>query len=446
MSPLLISLIFAQVPASDGGLSRVTLVFGGDVIPHDPVKYVARARAKTGNEDNNGGWDHVFGPIRPVLERADFAIVNLETPVGWFKTPEKGEMTFNAQPPLIHALKRAGVDVAAFANNHCLDQHREGITSTREFLADAGLLSSGCDINEEAAWKPLVLEKDGMRIGLFVVTRWLNGFNNKLDATLPHVPIVPYDPKAARKDGLPVEPIVGDKKVDDFLELVKKYSAEVDALFVFIHWGAEYKHNPASDDRRLAKLMLDSGAFSVIGMHPHVLQPLEFLEPSAGGKRLVMFSLGNLVSNQDFDKPAGTKKDSLLLELELVKENGVVRLEKTHAVPVATENQLGVGLKRNVQAVLIDEELVAIDDRLTELGARADAAAKSERKELLDRRKLAWDRRARIVTFVPEGVIDPAPVAAAAPTFASDAGVRVATPTPTPPTLPTPTPAPAARP
>jgi poly-gamma-glutamate synthesis protein (capsule biosynthesis protein) len=331
-------------------------------------------------------------------------------------------MTFNAQPPLLHALKRAGVDVAAFANNHCLDQHREGIVSTREFLADAGLLSAGCDVDEASAWRPLVLEKDGLRLGLFVVTRWLNGFNNKLDASLPHVPIVPYDPAAARKDGLPVEPIVGDKKVADFLELVKARAAEVDALFVFIHWGAEYKHDPAKDDRKLAKAMLDAGAFAVIGMHPHVLQPLEFLEPSAGGKRLVMFSLGNLVSNQDFDRPGGTKKDSLLLELELVKEDGLVRLEKVHAVPVATENQLGVGLKRNVQAVLIDEELTAIDERLTELGARADAAAKAERKELLERRKLSWERRARIVTFVPEGAIDPAPVPALAPIFTADGG------------------------
>lgn len=426
MSPLLISLVLSQLSASDGGVPRVTLVFGGDVIPHDPVKYVARLRAKTGEEENNAGWDHVFGPIRPVLERADFAIVNLETPVGWFKVPEKGEMTFNAQPPLVYALKRAGVDVAAFANNHCLDQHREGITSTREFLADAGLLSAGCDVNEEAAWKPLVLEKNGLRIGLFVVTRWLNGFNNKLDPTQPHVPIVAYEPAAARKDGLPVEPIVGDKKVPAFLELVKQYASEVDALFVFIHWGAEYKHNPANDDRKLAKSMIDSGAFGVIGMHPHVLQPLEFLEPSAGGRRLVMFSLGNLVSNQDFDKPGGTKKDSLLLELALVKEDGVVRLENVHAVPVATENQLGAGVKRNVQPVLIDEELVAIDERLTELGARSDVPAKTERKELLDRRKLAWERRARIVSFVPEGVIDPAPVAAVAPAFSADGGIAFA--------------------
>ena len=141
--------------------------------------------------------------------------------------------------------------------------------------------------------------------------------------------------------------------------------------------------------------MLDAGAFAIIGMHPHVLQPLEYIDD-----KLVMFSLGNLVSNQDFDKPAGTKRDSLLLELELQKADGLVRLASVHAVPVGTANEQGPGLKRNVQAVLIDEELAAIDLRLSE------TISSTERKELLGRRKLASDRRARIASFLPPGVLD----------------------------------------
>jgi len=366
-------------------------------------------------------------PFGPSLERADYAIVNLETPVGWFKKPEVGEMLFNAQPPLVAALKRAGVDVAAFANNHCLDQHREGIISTRDFIADAGLLSTGCDLDQDRAWKPLVIEKDGLRVGLFAVTRWLNMGSNVLDPKQPHVPMVAYAPAAAVKDRLPVEPIVGDTTVEKFLELVKAYSAQVDALIVFIHWGAEYRHSPASDDRRLAKLLLDSGAFAIIGMHPHVLQPLELMKSTAGDERLVMFSLGNLISNQDFDKPAGTKKDSLFLELELHKVDGLVQLTTVHAVPVATANESGPGLQRNLQAVQIDEDLVGIDGRLTELGAQSDLIARSERKKLLERRKLAWDRRARIASFLPPDVLDPPPVSFEPPSFAADGGAAAPT-------------------
>ena len=157
-----------------------------------------------------------------------------------------------------------------------------------------------------------MVEKNGLRIGIFAVTRWLNGFNNKKDEKLPHVPAVPYK----------IEPIVGGHSVDEFLASIRERAAEVDVLIVSIHWGAEYKLVPAPEDRKLAQQMIDAGAFAVIGHHPHVLQPVEFLERSQGGKGLVVFSLGNLVSNQDFDKPDGTKRDGLLMELELVRETG----------------------------------------------------------------------------------------------------------------------------
>lgn len=404
MTSLFLAALLSQTPIAP---ARVTLVFGGDVIPHDPIKYVAAMHARTGDEANNDGWDHVLGPIGPVLQRADFAIVNLETPVGHFKKPETGEMVFNAKPALLGALKRVGVDVATFANNHCLDQHQEGITSTRAFLDEAGLLTAGAGANAEEAWKPLVLEKDGLRIGILAVTRWLNGFHNKKDEKLPHVPAVPYK----------IEPIVGGHSIDDFLATIRERSAEVDALIVFIHWGAEYKFAPAPEDRKLAQQMIDAGAFAVVGHHPHVLQPVEFMERSRGGRGLVVFSLGNLVSNQDFDKPAGAKRDGLLIELELVREtpDGAVRLESVHGVPLATANTLGKGKLRNVQATLLDEELTAIEERLVELAGRTDAATKKERKELEARRKIGLDRRARIATFVPADMLDPlAPEAARA--------------------------------
>lgn len=401
MTSLLLLAVLAQAPAS-----RVTLVFGGDVIPHDPIKHVATLRARTGELDNNAGWDHVLGPLGPALQRADVAVVNLETPVVTVKKPETGEMIFNAQPPLLSALKRVGVDVATFANNHCLDQHREGIVSTREYLAMAGLLSAGADVTEASAWTPLVVEKNGLRIGILAVSRWLNGFNNKPDATLPHVPVVPYD----------TEPIVGGRTIDDFLATLRARAAEVDVLIVTIHWGAEYKSAPAPEDRKLARQMLDAGAFAVIGHHPHVLQPVEWIERSAGGRGLVAFSLGNLVSNQDYADENGNKRDGLLVELELVREKpeGPVRLEAVRGVAVATENRLGGGRRRNVQAVLLDDELAALDERLAELTGRTDAASKKERKTLEARRRVALARRARIARFVLPGMLETPAARAAA--------------------------------
>ena len=213
------------------------------------------------------------------------------------------------------------------------------------------------------------------------------------------MPAVPYA----------TEPILGGRSVDDLLATIRARSAEVDVLIVSIHWGAEYKFAPAPEDRKLAQQLIDAGAFAVIGHHPHVLQPVEFLERSRGGKGLVVFSLGNLVSNQDFDDINGARRDGLLVELELVREtpDGPVRLESLRGVAVATENTLGRGKQRNVQAQLLDDELLAIEDRLVELAGRADAATRKERKSLEARRKVGLARRGRIAGFVPLGMLDP---------------------------------------
>lgn len=384
---VLLSLLAQSAP-------RITFVFGGDVIPHAPLKQVASLRAA--GEGNNDGWDHILGPLAPALQLADFAVVNLETPVVQGTKPFTGDMVFHAPPSLLAALKRVGVDIATFANNHCLDQQREGIVSTRTRLEAAGLLSAGADVDASAAWTPLVVEKNGLKVGVLSVTRWLNGFNNSRDESLPHVPAVPYS----------VEPITGGRSTDELLAVIRAWSTQVDALVVSIHWGYEYQSAPSPEDRTLAQHMLEAGAAAVIGHHPHVLQPVELFSTHSGRVGLVAFSLGNLVSNQDFDNANGAKRDGLLLELQVSRsEKGLVEVKLVKGVPIATENRLGAGKRRNVQAVLLDDELMAIEERLTELGERPAAQNHAERLHLESRRNVALARRARIASMVPPGVL-----------------------------------------
>lgn len=388
MAPLVLLLLLAQSP------QRVSLVFGGDVIPHRAVKEVAALHAVTaGPGENNAGWDHVVGPLAPALQRADLAVVNLETPIVTVKKPEEGDLLFSAPPALLAALARAGVDVATFANNHCLDQHREGITSTRQFLREAGLLSVGADVDEASAWTPLVVERNGLRLGFLAITRWLNGFNNRRDPALPHVPALPYAS----------EPIQGGRTEAAVLAQVATAAAGVDALVVLIHWGAEYRTAPAPEDRRLAQQLLEAGALAVIGHHPHVLQPVEAPERPDGTRGLVAFSLGNLVSNQDAGRPGSLTRDGLLLEVTVEREapGAAVRLAAVRGVPVATEHRLGAGKRRSVQAVVLSEELAAIEQRLVELAARGDGPARTERKTLQARRQAVLERTARIQALLP---------------------------------------------
>jgi poly-gamma-glutamate capsule biosynthesis protein CapA/YwtB (metallophosphatase superfamily) len=402
VTSLLLLTLLSQAPA------RVTLVFGGDVIPHDPVKAVAQRHALDGHEGslNNDGWDHVFGPLAPVFRRNDLAIVNLETPIVVLRRPEKGDMIFHGPPAMLAALKKAGVSIATFANNHCLDQHREGITSTRDSLRAAGLLSAGADVDEASAWTPLVVEKNGLRLGVLAVGRFINGFNNTKDPAQPHVPVVAY----------PQEPIVGSHTIEQLVDTVRARAAEVDALVVFIHWGDEYKSQPRADDRALAQQLLDAGAAAVIGHHPHVLQPVEWMTRADGTKGLVAFSLGNLVSNQDYEDEAGLKRDGLLLELELSRPGPGARAEVTRVggVPVFTDNRLGAGKRRNVQPVVLDDELAAMQERLAALEGRVDTAAKKERKALTRRLAIATARRDRIQRVYQGALLDTSGAAAMA--------------------------------
>jgi poly-gamma-glutamate capsule biosynthesis protein CapA/YwtB (metallophosphatase superfamily) len=376
---------------------RVELVFGGDVIPHSPVKHVATLHAKWDSEQpkkslNHLGWDHVFGPLAETFREADLAIINLETPVSGDPKAKTGGFLFDAPPSLLDGLVAAGVDVATFANNHALDQHRDGILATRAALETAGLLSAGADASEEQAWAPLVVEKNGIRVGFLAFTRFLNGFHNLPDSKKPHVPLVHYasDRESGGYDEL------------QLLERVRAAAQNCDVLIVIPHWGDEYQPQPKVDDRRLAEKLVEAGALAVIGSHPHVLQPVQTLTRPDGSLALVAFSLGNLVSNQDLTQPESPTREGLLLKLVLEREAGApVKLRRVEPLPVWTENVLKAGERRNLQPTVVDDELAAMRDRLRTLESRDDKVSQSELKSLTRRLKEAQSRRERILRVVP---------------------------------------------
>lgn len=389
---LLMAAVLAQT-------QEVTLVFGGDVIPHDPVKYAARVHGRFAREgdagvpQNNHGWDHVFGPLSRIFREADEAVVNLETPVGYFAKPETGEMVFHAEPDLLNGLKASGVTVATFANNHCLDQHREGIVSTREELRRAGLASAGSDVTEAASWQPLILERHGLRIGILPFTRFLNGFHNAKTPDAPHVPLVHYDDDHDS----------GGHSEAELLAYVSEAARRVDALIVVPHWGDEYKPLPKLADRALAQSLLKAGALAIIGMHPHVLQPTEKHIAPDGRAALVAFSLGNLVSNQDLADAESPKREGLLLQVRLARREGRVRIVSVVPIPLHTENRLAAGKRRNIQPLVLADEIAALRERLVEIDARGLPQTSSERRQVNTRLEQMLAREQRIMrTLEPD--------------------------------------------
>ena len=80
---------------------------------------------------------------------------------------------------------------------------------------------------------------------------------------------------------------------------IKAAKTQCDVVLVNVHWGSEYTTTPAQEQRNLAKKMADWGANVIIGHHPHVLQPVEWIETGDGTRTLVAYSLGNFISQQN---------------------------------------------------------------------------------------------------------------------------------------------------
>ena len=354
-------------------LGQVSFAVAGDVIPHEAVKDAAKA-AGPGAE----GWAALFSQVADVFERADFGFLNMETPVAPEHTHGTKPFMFDATMDLITALKMSGIRIVSFANNHVFDQGQPGFAETREHLREQGMLFAGSGDTAASAWQPVVVEKNGIKVGILGMTRWLNGNRNPQKDDEPHVNFFPY-PDDNKGDA----PGMAEAGV---LEAVKQARAKCDFLIVSIHWGVEYAPAPKPLDVEMAHKMLDAGATVIVGHHPHVLQPVESYRTQDGRDGLIFFSLGNFLSNQSREyrlgmaDKEGDPRDELIGEFSVVRKDygpsgvntGVkVELANVGILPVWEENnrnELGSTAKTPViRPVLMDREIPALQARIAEL-------------------------------------------------------------------------------
>ena len=110
-------------------------------------------------------------------------------------------------------------------------------------------------------------------------------------------------------------------------------------VIVNAHWGEEYTHEPNDNQRSLAQKLASWGADVIIGTHPHVIQPVEYIVNSDGRKTLVAYSLGNFISAQN----RGPRMLGGMLNFEVVKNNatGEIALENVKFSGVVTHYGYG---------------------------------------------------------------------------------------------------------
>src|SRR5699024_1558043 len=72
-----------------------------------------------------------------------------------------------------------------------------------------------------------------------------------------------------------------------------------DVTVVSLHFGTEYERLPNERQKEIVQKLADEGVDIIIGHHPHVLQPIEWVEGEAGNETFVVYSLGNFLSGQN---------------------------------------------------------------------------------------------------------------------------------------------------
>ena len=122
-------------------------------------------------------------------------------------------------------------------------------------------------------------------------------------------------------------------------ERIGRARQEADFVIVFPHWGCEYLYEPIEAQRKWAAFFAEAGADLIIGTHPHVVQPVEWVERGDGGRTLCYYSLGNFISCQ---AGAGTMLGALA-DVTLERTDDGVRIASHDIVPLVTHTDAAYG-------------------------------------------------------------------------------------------------------
>ena len=281
--------ISAKSQNQPASADKFSILFIGDVMGHDEQIWSAENR-----ENHTYNYDDVFKYIKPVISEADIAIANFEVTLGG--PPYTGYPQFSSPVNLAVACKNAGIDYLVTANNHAADRGKKGIEGTINRLDSLGIPHTGTFLNSfcHDSLSPLIINKNGTSIALLNYTFSTNGI------------VVPA----------PVIVNMLDKQMIT-KDVNRAKEEKADLVILFLHWGTEYDTIPAKTQTDLAEYFHSIGVDMVIGSHPHVVQRMERkINELSGYEDMVVYSLGNFVSNQRRPKTDG----GAMVKVELTRK------------------------------------------------------------------------------------------------------------------------------
>lgn len=284
------------------GQDSLSIAFTGDILLDRGVRKKIEVM----------GVDALFShSIDSLFATCDKVVGNLECPATKIKQPVYKRFIFRAEPEWLEALQRHGITHLNLANNHSIDQGRQGLMDTKANIEKAGMISIGAGRNMREASQPVLLGDTPRRVYLIASQR----------LPLENFAFLPYKPCVSQ---------------EDFDTLCLRVSTlrqqEPEAcIIVSLHWGWEHTLTPTITQRQQAHLLVDAGADLLVCHHTHTLQTIEQYR----GKT-IYYSIGNFIF--DLTKPINTRTCVVkaVVTKETIKTN-TLPVEIRQCVPFVTK-------------------------------------------------------------------------------------------------------------
>ena len=246
----------------DSKEKRMSIMAVGDVLIHESVYKDAL------NNDGTYNFHKMFTEVEDIIKKYDLKFCNQESTIGGSVLGISGYPSFNSPDEIGDEIVNLGFNLISLANNHALDKGEDAIKYSNSYWKTKDVIAIGTYNSIEERDQVHIYEKNGIKYAFLAYTTLSN-------ATVRNNYILNiYSADRAKQD----------------IEAVKD---KVDVIIVSMHWGVENYNTPNESQRQIAEYLSSLGVNMIIGAHPHVVQPVEYV-----GDTLVIYSLGNFISNQ----------------------------------------------------------------------------------------------------------------------------------------------------
>ncbi len=285
----------------------------GDYIIYD-TNYAYAAQLANGNGYN---FEPMVRNLKQFTSKCDLNYYNQETILGGEELGLSSYPMFNSPQQAGDAMVNLGYNLVSTATNHTMDAGEDGIlASCKYWKSKKDVFMTGSFESQKERDEVHVLECNGITYSMLDYTYGTNGIPlpEGKDYLVNVWPSGSTEPKS-------------DTDYQDYKKQVKKdidaVRDKVDFLIVCIHSGIEYSPVETDYQDDMAHFLADNGVNLVIGTHPHVIEPAEFI-----GDTLVYYSMGNLYCAQMQDEYYN-KVTSILATFDVRKEfeNGETKIK-----------------------------------------------------------------------------------------------------------------------